>query len=184
MSALSAARLELASCPPSLGGDVSLPLSCMRSRLGSACSPHAGRARSQRELHCLSDPRALFPPAHSFPYPLPTHRSAGGCAPGAHKAWHPASDPSWPPRPGSVEGREYGLHPELALLILFHRVWNVQTGRALGVWPAQPLVHRQETGPQGLPSLSSLALPWADPGLEFKAPGAHRAPFSSHPRWS
>lgn len=102
----------------------------------------------------------------------------------AQKAWHPASDLSWPPHPGSVEGREYGPHPELALLILFHRVWNVQAGRALGIRPAQPLVHRQETGPQGLPPLPSLAPPWADPGLELKAPEAHRAPSSSHLRWS
>lgn len=84
-------------------------------QLGSACSPHAGRAQSQRESHCVSNAHALFPPAHSLPHPLPARRSSGGCAPGAHKAWHPASDPSWPPFPGSVEGRDYRPRPGLAV---------------------------------------------------------------------
>lgn len=166
--------------PTHLGRDVSPPLSCIRSWLWSLCSPHAGRAWSQRELHCVSYPHALFPPAHSLPYPLSAPRSSGGCTPASHNAWHIASDPSWPPHPGSLEGRDCGPHPELAVTHSLSR--GVGMSKLEGPWELSqpsPLVCRQETSPQGLRSLPGLAVPWADPGLELGAPEAHRTLPSS-----
>lgn len=73
------------------------------------------RAWSQRESHCIPYPHALFPLAHNLLNPLPACQPPGGWAPGSHKAGHPASDPSQPPHPGSLEGRDYEPHPELAI---------------------------------------------------------------------
>lgn len=110
-----------------------------------------GRARSQRESHCVSSPHVLFPPAHSLPSLLPARQSSGGYAPGSHKAWHPASDPSQPPHPGSLEGRDYRPHPELATTHLLSQGFGMS--ELEGPWEfsqPSPLVHGQGTGPQSL----------------------------------
>lgn len=62
-STLLAARLEveLASCPPGLGGDVSLPGSCMRPQLGSACSPHATEGLEPKGISLYSLPTCFIP---------------------------------------------------------------------------------------------------------------------------
>lgn len=133
-SALSAAMLELdlAFCPPTLGGNVSPPLPCMRSWLWCVCSPHAGRAGSQRELHCVSYPHALSSLTHNLPYPLPARRSSGGCAPASHKAWHLASDPSWPPTQGLWRAEIMGSTQHWPLLILFHEVLECPSWKGPG----------------------------------------------------
>lgn len=138
-------ELELASCPPSLGGDVSPPGSCMRPRLGSACSPHAGDGLEPKGISLCFLLTCLVP------YPLPARPSSGGWAPGSHKAGHSASDPSQPPHPGSLEGRDYGLHPELAVTHSLSQSFGMF--QLEGPWEfsqPNPLVHRQETAPQGL----------------------------------
>lgn len=143
--------------PLSLGGDGSPPLPCMRPWLGLRAARMPGRAQSQRESHCVSYPHVLFPPAHSLPFLLPARRSAAGCAPGSHKAWHPASDPSQPPRPGSLEGRDDGPHPELAATHLLSQGFGMS--KLEGPWEFSqliPWVHRRGTG-----SHLSFQLFWA-----------------------
>lgn len=132
-----------------------------------------GRARSQRESHCVSDPRAFFPPARSLPFLPPARRAAGGHAPGSHKAWHPASDPSQPPHPGSLEGRAYRPHPELAAPPLLSQGFGMS--KLEGPWAISqpgPLVHRRETGPQNFHLFLGLATASVAPGPEPGPPKA------------
>lgn len=177
-------ELELAFCPPTLGGSVSPPLPCMRSWLWSVRSPHAGRAGSQREWHCVSYPHALSPLTHNLPKPLPACRSSvAALQPHTRPGPLPVTRPGLPPRVSG--GQRLWAPPSTGHYSLSStKFWNVRAGRPWEFSQPGPLVHRQETSPHGLRSLPGRAVPWADTGQQLGAPAAHGAPSSSHLRQS
>lgn len=102
-----------------------------------------GRAQSQGESHCVSCPRALFPAASGLLSLLPARHplvavlqahTRPGALPVTPGSGLPTQSPwraegLWaPPRTGHYSCSFIGF-------------WNVQTGRALGGHPAQPLMH-------------------------------------------
>lgn len=148
-SALSAAmlELELAFCPPTLGGNVSPPLPCMRSWLWSVCSPHAGRAGSQG--NCI-----VFPTHMLYPLQPTAFRTrcllagplVAALQPHTRPGTLPVTRPGLPPRVSG--GQRLWAPPSTGRYSFsFPRFWNVRAGRALGVQPAQPLGAQTGDGP-------------------------------------
>lgn len=89
---------------------------CMCLWLRSACGPHAGQGSEPRGIALCFLPTRFLPRSQQPSVPAACSASLGGCSPGSHKAWRPASDPflaSLPKVPGGQ--RDYGPHPELAV---------------------------------------------------------------------
>jgi hypothetical protein len=119
---------------------------CMRLWLGSACSLHAGQGSEPKGISLCFLPTHFIPSSLQPSVPAACPPSPGGCSPGAHKAWHPASDPflAFPPRvPGGQ--RDYEPHPELA--ITHAPSWGFGMSELEGLWechqPSPPCTDRR-----------------------------------------
>ena len=125
-----------------------LPAPVLHALVAWVCvQPTCQEAWSQSELHCVSDPHALFPPAHSLLYPLPARRPvAAGLQPHTRPGTLPVTHPGLP-TPGLQRAEMMGPTQNWPLLILLHGVLKCPSWKGPGSSASQPHVHTQETGP-------------------------------------
>lgn len=111
----------------------------------SACRPHAGEGSEPKGISLCFLPTCFIPSSPRLSIPKPARLSSGGCAPGSHKAWHPASDPPLPCRVS--EGQRLWAPPRTGRYSFSYRVLECRSWKGSGSSASPAPVHRQGTGP-------------------------------------